>query len=586
MWSRTHRSAARRARARTLLERAPLVLLLVVLALPAATAQDLPAPPAALSAPAPPTPPPLPGAQDEVDIDEHGLTFEGPADAPRRVLVVAPDGAPALSYEMDAEGRARLDIAGTNVVSDATLLAIEGDPKGDAFVLFLRDAEGRRHEVLIDREVLLANVDLPPEAQLPAIDVLRPPAWPGAPSRPFLLNVQDTEPNLLAAAALEGTRFLKLAGEHKAVLQLPTSDADFDRMILRATRAANGAALNVTFARSHATNDAVVFRASYLPGLLGLNEGDRVDVQPFYERRVTPLVVERFPENATYSYLVDGLPPSVTISAPAEADDFRFAIAWNGADGLSGLGGFTIDYREAGAERWTRWLDKAPAKSATFSGAWAKTYEFRAFSHDAVGNPSPASQTVTTTVKAPPGGSDDVNHEPTARLLTPPTGALVGGLASVTWTATDPDGTPVTSKLEVSADEGGTWRLLYVGTDASHTWDTTAEEDGPGYQIRLTVSDGTTQAFDKTGALTIRNVVAPPAPIDEPEPQTPPTPDAPATPPQDVRPANAPDAPTDAAAPDTTAAEEAPPKKGVPAPFIGGAIAAAALLARRRVIKE
>ncbi|HUR68488.1 MAG TPA: fibronectin type III domain-containing protein [Candidatus Thermoplasmatota archaeon] len=549
-------------------------LLVALATLPLAAAQSLPVDPTAPTAPPLdiPATPVLPG---DMDIHEQGLTFVGPAAAPTHVRVDGPDGAPAFEYAVDDEGRARIDLAGQNALADATLLAVRGDPVGDWFAIRVQDPQGDPQEFQIDRAGMLSNVNVPIDEQLPVVSVVRPPAWPGAPAAPYLLFVEDDAPNHLAPAKLDGSRFLQRGGVHRAVLQIPLSEATYDRMFLEVR--AGDELLTATFAPLRETDTAASFETLFRPSDARATDGASITIQPVYERRLSPLVVERFNESMAYSYRVDGTGPSVTIDAPASADDFSFVVQWNGADALSGLGAFHVDYREAGGSAWTRWIAKSPAKSATFSGEWGHTYEFRATALDEVGNPSTPG-TATTAIAARPGGSptDDINHPPTARLLTPRAGSLVAGLASVTWSAADPDGTPVTSKVELSADDGDTWRVLYSGPGQSAEWDSRSDADGPGYRLRLTVSDGTQQASDATGALTVRNVASKvTAPADAPGAPTSAPPAPPVPSPGDA----APDA---SALPDEAPGDASADAKKVPAPFVGLAIAGAALLARRK----
>lgn len=564
MSPRSRRTDGRRGRTRTFVQRARLGLLALLLAIPLVAAESLPG----LNAPKTPVDTSATGTL--LSIHEGPFSFEGPANSPTHVLVTDADGAPALEYTVDAEGRARLDVAGKTALADATLLRVEGDPTGDAFALVLRDPEGGVHEVAIDRALLdqYADRSTPPKAP---IEIKRPLEWPGAPQRSYLVHVKDAGQTQLAASQLNGAAFLSKSGTHRAVLQIPVNEDQWDRSFLQVRREGQNATLNATFAQQHATNDALVFAASYAPSLLGPAEGERIAIDVIHERRPIPLVVERYGEPATYRYRVDGTGPTVSINAPSQSIDFRFTVTWAGSDALSGVSGFVLFYRESGASTWIHWLTTRE-NGAVFSGEWGRTYELRARSLDAVGNPS-ADAFAFTSVVAQPSGEDDINDPPTARFLTPFAGAELAGVVPITWRAEDPDETPVTSRVEISDDDGETYRLLYVGRDLATTWDTTGDADGSGYRIRLTVSDGTQSATDVLSALKVRNVVVPPAP-------------EPAEPTQPAEPTSAAPAPTaplpadDTDEPATPASDEG--GKGVPAPFVGIAIAAAALLAGRR----
>lgn len=485
-----------------------LAVLLLALA-PLASAQ-LPLPtPTAIPTPSPTitlTP------STSLDIEEGPFTFFGPANDPDLVVIEDPDGKAVLTYTVDAEGRARLDVAGENAVTDATLVRVEGDPTGEAFRLVLRDPQGGLHAVGVDRTALAAVTSQVPPLE-PPVEVVRPPSWPGAPQRAYLLAVADSAGNRLAANELNGAGFLQKAGNHHAYLQIPLAENEWDHWFLTAKRASNGATLNATFASMHTTNNAMVLDAPFAPSLLSPAEGENITFAVTYEKRLSPIVAQRFVEDRGYRFRVDGGAPSVYVSAPPDALDFKFPVSWGGSDGLSGLGYFRIEMRvSGGSTQWTHWIT-TPLTSATFQGDWGKTYEFRARSYDRVGNPS-ADALAATSVPPQPSGEDDVNDPPTARLLTPRAGSEIAGVVPITWDAEDPDDSGISVRLEVSHDEGETYRLLYAGTDTSTTWDTTSEADGVGYKLRLTVSDGTQSVSDTVGALAVRNVVVPPPPAD------------------------------------------------------------------------
>lgn len=590
MSPRSHRSEARRGRASRHVDRTRLVLLVLVAALPLAAAQSLPgASTTPLPSDAPSVPSPevtgTPAVSDrELDIHEDGLVFQGRAESPTYVAVALPDGSRALEYRVDEDGRARLDVAGTNALADATLVAVEGDPTGDAFTLVVRDAKGTTSAYHVDRRALAADQELPVELQVPAVEITRPPSWPGVPTTESAMLYAEAGDVRLAASELDGTKFLRTASMHTAAIQVRVDEVDFDRAFLSVQRADGGPVFNTTLARASATNDAVVYRASYSPTLLDPPEGGTLTLKVVYERRLAPLVVERLPEAEVYRYRVDGAKPLVAIDAPDQVDDFRFGVSWNGADSADGSGirGFVVDYRIAGTRPWTRWLDGTTEKSAIFSGAWGATYEFRAVALDKVGNPSEETLDATRVAPAPEGEvGEDLNDPPNARISTPRTSATLAGAVSVVWQASDPDDTPVTSKLEVSPDEGVTWRTLYVGPATSAIWDTEGEEDGSGYELRLTVGDGTLTASHSIAALTIRNVIAPARAPDEELVAPPSPPSVPADPPAEVQPAASDDEPPTSGEPEP-AATTPEPEKGVPMPFVGGAMAVAALLARRR----
>lgn len=511
----------------------------------------------------------LPPPGTVLSIHEGGLTFEGRAESPTRVIVAAPDGSTAFSYVVDAEGRARVDAAGQPLLADATLVRMEGHPLQDSFTFYLQDAEGRVIPITVDRKAIESNLDLPVGEELPPVTVSRPLAWPGAPTDVHLLYLSDGE-NRLAAAELDGAAFLQRDALHTALVQLP-ADQEWDRILVQARRAGTNSTLNATLVESGQSGNATVWRGQFRASELGLADGDTVELQVLYERRLAPLIVERLPEPAVHRYRVDGGAPSVSIAAPPQASDFRFGVSWNGADDLSGIGRFEIGYREGGAGAWTHW-ETLSTHSATFSGKWATLYEFRVRALDKVGNPSATYATATTRVSAAPAGADMTNDAPVARFLKPTAGEALSGVVFVAWEASDPDGAPVTSHLEVSEDDGRAWRTLFAGEGTAFAWDTTREVEGDGYRLRVTVKDGPLAASDALTGLRVGNVVLPAAPA---EPGSVTSPGAAPGAPADGAPAAADGEPI-------SAAEDEGGAKETPAPFVGVALAGAALLAARR----
>lgn len=554
------------------------LLALVLLLAPAAAQQPVP-----LEG----VPDPLAGAPGieapgrSLSVAEGPFRFEGRPESPRLVSVADAHGAPAFTYAAAPDGRVTIVAGGEVLVDEGTLAYVEGDPLGDRFTLAVRDADGATSRYVVDRAALLASTGLAPDEALPPIVVERPEGYRGGPRAPYLLNVRAALMTL-APSELAGDAWMPRADTHLAILQIPAAESTFDRVYLEAYLLRDGAIAGgpheVEFRHASATPEAAVHRASYLPGDIGeARDDDIVHLRVIYEDHLAPLVVQRHAESLEYAYRLDGKGPSITLHAPAEASNFSFDVSWSGADERSGLGGFLVDWRRDGGH-WTRWLDGTRDTRATFSGAWGTTYEFRAQSIDHVGNPSPNVAVATTRVISKPLATEDVNDAPEARFLAPAHGAALAGMTLITWRASDPDGAPVTSKLEASDDGGATWRTLHVGTGESHLWDTRRETDGV-YRLRLTVTDGTLTAADALGALTIRNVLpaAPPAA---------PTPAAPSASgnAQDKAPGAAPVAPasSDAPAPDARDDDAARDTPGLGAVAALVAVGVVAFALRRR----
>jgi len=110
---------------------------------------------------------------------------------------------------------------------------------------------------------------------------------------------------------------------------------------------------------------------------------------------------------------VDPLPAYQTVPA--------FTVSWSGADALSGLAGFDVQYKDSVDGAWTDWLTDTTATSASFTGQDGYTYAFRVRARDNTGNVSVYS-------------SGDVHMTVD---VTPPTGSLAINGGALSTTAVD-----------------------------------------------------------------------------------------------------------------------------------------------------
>lgn len=422
------------------------------------------------------------------------VSLEGDPANPKRLSVYDADGSPVVEYVADG-GAARLDMGGETVLADATLVAIEGDPFGEAFRLQLRDLDGDVHELPIDRGLLL---DEAPEAAI----LLSPLSDVGGAPAADLKSVRDPAGNALDEADLDGREWLQRKGPHVVYLETEEDASWFEQVKLQVSTAAG--ASNVTFQPMGAYAERQTWAATYTPTTGA--DGDRVTLDVHLERRLAPLALQRYTLERSFSYKVDGTSPTATLTAPATASDFKFEVAWSGADALTGISGYEVHAKRPGEATWTPWIDGAKTTKAIFSGDWGQTYQLRARSLDGVGNPSEWKE-ATVVVAAQPAGSDDVNDAPSVRLLAPRAGDRLADLVQVSWEASDPDGTPVVVTVELSADDGATWRTLYSGPESTVLWNTHLEPNGDKYRVRLTATDGTRSAVDASGAFAVLNAV-------------------------------------------------------------------------------
>ncbi|HAU32371.1 MAG TPA: hypothetical protein DCW46_09020 [Desulfotomaculum sp.] len=124
---------------------------------------------------------------------------------------------------------------------------------------------------------------------------------------------------------------------------------------------------------------------------------------------------------------------------------------------------------------------------------------------------SPASYSETASAEV-----NVINQPPTANIISPNGGELVCNGITITWTASDPDGDPLTYTLEYSADGGSTYTQITTGLTGScpppgppycsYFWDTSALPSGSNYLVRVIASDGELSGQDVSdGPFTIDN---------------------------------------------------------------------------------
>ncbi len=80
---------------------------------------------------------------------------------------------------------------------------------------------------------------------------------------------------------------------------------------------------------------------------------------------------------------------------------------------------------------------------------------------------------------------------PVVTVTSPAGGELLSGVQTVTWSAIDPDGDPLTYDVLYSHDGGNTWTLVALGlTENSFSWDTSTVAGSSQSLIKVTANDG------------------------------------------------------------------------------------------------
>jgi hypothetical protein len=163
---------------------------------------------------------------------------------------------------------------------------------------------------------------------------------------------------------------------------------------------------------------------------------------------------------------IDLAPPTFTMSAPATAITTTFPVTWNGTDAGSGVASFTIQARVLGTggtpSDWITILNETTSKSLDFCGEGERTYQFRGYATDRVGNAgTPPAQPMASTQLKGAGCPEGV----TVRIDAPTAGQVVSGLGGPNFNlqflaSSSRSFTPVESltiKVEFSPDNGAHW---------------------------------------------------------------------------------------------------------------------------------
>jgi hypothetical protein len=96
---------------------------------------------------------------------------------------------------------------------------------------------------------------------------------------------------------------------------------------------------------------------------------------------------------------------------------------------------------------------------------------------------------------------------PTISVIAPTGGeTLAGDVTQVAWTASDPDGDPLTFLVQYSPDHGANWQTLAFPTaETSPAIPTENIQGGPEVRLRVLASDGVHTGWAETGPVTVPN---------------------------------------------------------------------------------
>ncbi|MFW9916888.1 MAG: hypothetical protein ACFFGZ_14880 [Candidatus Thorarchaeota archaeon] len=211
---------------------------------------------------------------------------------------------------------------------------------------------------------------------------------------------------------------------------------------------------------------------------------------------------DSFGNAETVWVLISVVPPGAgDITAPSitspsdityeEGSTATYTITW----GVSDANPATYNITENGVD-----IDNGGWTNGTIpydvSGLSVGTYTYVLTVRDQAGNY--ASDTVEVEVTYPASAYSIVVVDPNG-------GTTISGSYTIKWTAVGPAGATMAFNVEVSSDSGSSWKTLATNVVAQqYEWDTTEEDDGDHYLIRVTIV-GTTVSDISDDTFKIKN---------------------------------------------------------------------------------
>lgn len=197
------------------------------------------------------------------------------------------------------------------------------------------------------------------------------------------------------------------------------------------------------------------------------------------------------------SEVVDTVKPTVTITSPSSGDTSASTTVTISGTASDNVGISKVQISKDGIN----WID------ATGTTSWSGTLTLNKGSNTIYAKATDTSgNTQTTSITV----SVVLNLAPTCTINSPTSEQTVSGIATISGTASDPDGDTQLVKVEVRVDSG-LWLTTTGTTSWSYSWDTTTVSDGQ-HTIYVRAYDGTNYSTVKSVTVTVNQAYVNQAP--------------------------------------------------------------------------